>query len=182
MMRIIAGKFRGRKLTTIRGPIRPTADRLRESLFNMLGQTVEDSTWLDLFCGSGAVGLEALSRGARLVVFNDQNPTARKLLDRNLELCGISHGFEIHNRDAFSLIRSYRGSAFDFIFLDPPYDFARYQKLLCKLLPSPVWNENTVLLLEIFKKTKLDFIPSELEITHRLQAGDSVILSLRQKR
>src|ERR1700747_545401 len=90
-MRVIAGTFRSRRLQTLRGlALRPSSDRLRESLFNILGSVVEDSVFVDLFAGSGAVGTGALSRGARQVVFVENHPAGAALVRRNLESLGIS--------------------------------------------------------------------------------------------
>src|ERR1700693_1032786 len=90
-MRVIAGTYRSRKLQTLRGlALRPSSDRLRGSLFNILGSAVEDSIFVDLFAGSGAVGIEALSRGARQVIFVESHAAGAALLRRNLESLGIS--------------------------------------------------------------------------------------------
>ncbi len=176
-MRIIAGKYRGRKLHQPKGAIRPTTDRLRESLFNVLGNGLPGSVWLDLFAGTGAVGLEALSRGASLVVFNDSSREAARLVRRNLETCGVSEGFEVFEKDALTLLNYLRGRRFDFVSLDPPYVYPRYDKLLSKIAetldPSPT------LILEIFKKTPLDFVQPPWELTRTLKAGDSHLLLLR---
>ena len=107
-MRIIAGTCKGRKLARpVRG-VRPTTDRLRESLFNVLGARVEGSFWVDAFAGSGAVGLEAISRGASHVVFNDRSSRARTGVETNLELCRINSGFELYREDAVSLFQAAR--------------------------------------------------------------------------
>lgn len=176
-MRIIAGKYRGRRLQQPKGEIRPTTDRLRESLFNVLGHSVSASVWLDLFAGSGAVGLEALSRGASLVVFNDSSHAAVRLVRRNLELCGISEGFEVFEKDALTLLNQLRGRAFDFVSLDPPYAFPRYDKLLTKI--ADTLDPPPLVILEIFKKTPLDFVEPSWELTRTLRAGDSHLLLLR---
>lgn len=176
-MRIIAGKYRGRRLLQPKAGIRPTTDRLRESLFNVLGDSVVGTVWLDLFAGTGAVGLEALSRGARLAVFNDTNPEAARLVARNLERCGINEGFEIFERDALTLLNRLRGRQFDFVSLDPPYAYPRYDKLLAKiaetLAPSPT------VILEVFKKTSVDFVHSPWGLERTLKAGDSHLLLMR---
>src|SRR5271154_2945949 len=95
-MRIIAGKYRSRTLRSLKGQaLRPTSDRLRETLFNILGPTVEGATFVDLFAGTGAVGIEALSRGARAAVFVEQHAPAAILIRRNLDSLGIKSGAEI---------------------------------------------------------------------------------------
>jgi len=162
-MRIIAGRFKGQRLTVPREKVRPTSERLRGSLFNALGEkSLVDSLWLDAFAGSGAVGIEALSRGAQHVLLNDRDRFACQVIRVNLERCGISTGFSILQKDVFGLLRdppsSLAGRSLSVLFLDPPYDFGRYRKLLSKALASPLVDKNTLMILEIFKKTQLDII------------------------
>ena len=182
-MRIIAGKFRGQRLAAPSRGIKPTTDRLRESLFGALGdENLKASFWLDAFAGSGAIGIEALSRGAEHVIFNDRDHIACKAVEDNLRRCGISSGYSLVRKDVFVLLRNpprhVSGRTLDVLFLDPPYDFGRYRKLLTKLLESPLVGRKTLVILEIFKKTKLDFIPQELSLLRTLKAGDSHLLLL----
>ncbi len=181
-MRIIAGRYKGRRLASVRGSIRPTSERLRETLFDVLGGAVRDSSWLDLFAGSGAVGLEAMSRGAAEVVFNDRDPQAVSLLEKNLDLCGVEEAFRIWNKDAFVLMRQLSGkTTFDFIFLDPPYGYRRYRKLLDKLLASGLCGQGTTVILEVFKKQSLEIIPAGLEVRRLLEGGDNVIVLISSR-
>jgi 16S rRNA (guanine966-N2)-methyltransferase len=132
-MRVISGRFRGRRLIGPKGmELRPTADRLKEAMFNILGQGVENSLWLDVFAGSGSVGLEAISRGARQVDFLDQDPSACRLVRKNLEICGILAGYRLFKDDAFHGLRrlAREGTSYDFIFMDPPYAWEPYVDLL----------------------------------------------------
>lgn len=184
IMRIITGLFKAKRLAKIRIDIRPTSEKLRESLFNVLGDDVKGSIWLDLFAGSGVVGMEALSRGAELVIFNDRDRNSRDLIRENLKRCGASKGFELSGIDAFALIRDpsklYNKKTADYIFLDPPYGFGRYRKLLSKAITSPLFDElNTLIMIEIFRKTKVDFIPPELELNRKITCGDSHLLILK---
>ena len=132
-MRIISGKFRGRRL---KGPtgleLRPTSDRLKESLFNIIGPQIVGATMLDVFGGTGAIGIEAISRGARETVFIENAATAQKLIMQNLKLCGISGGFRIIRQDVFTALRALIRQNFkpDFAYFDPPYDFEPYKDLL----------------------------------------------------
>jgi 16S rRNA (guanine(966)-N(2))-methyltransferase RsmD len=125
-MRIIAGQFRSRTLVAPSGlATRPTSDRLRETLFNVLAPRIQGSAFLDLYAGSGAVGIEALSRGAASVAFVERVPVALAALRANLAKLEIGEGFRIHSGSVGSwLRRSEKGSsqAFDLVFLDPPYD------------------------------------------------------------
>ena len=127
-MRVIAGKYRSRPLQSLRGmDIRPTSDRLRETLFNVLTagnpSALEGSIWLDLFAGTGAVGIEALSRGAREVHFVENSKSAAEAIRKNLQSLGIADGFEILQEElphAFWRMERQKVAA-DVVFLDPPY-------------------------------------------------------------
>lgn len=130
-MRIIAGRFRSRPLQAPAGlATRPTSDRLRETLFNVLAPRIEGARFLDLYAGSGAVGLEALSRGAEQVVWVERAAPALKVLKSNVERLGITSGFRVHAGTATSFLRLPRAAAieFDVVFLDPPYDAAEEYK------------------------------------------------------
>lgn len=118
-MRIIAGKYRGRTLAAFKGDaVRPTADRVKESLFQILSARIIGARVLDLFCGSGALGIESLSRGASEVVFNDMSKDSLALLKKNLER--VTESYCIKNQDFRSCLLGAEGK-FDFIFSDPPY-------------------------------------------------------------
>ncbi len=127
-MRVIAGKFRSRPLRPLRGvDIRPTADRLRETLFNVLTagnpEALEGSVWLDLFAGTGAVGIEAISRGAAMVYFVESEKSAAELVRQNLQSLGITKGFQIMQQKCAKAIAQLDSQQIrpDYIFLDPPY-------------------------------------------------------------
>lgn len=121
-MRIIGGQFRGRKLVEFPGAdVRPTGDRVKESLFNILTPRLYGARVLDLFCGSGALGLESLSRGAAEVVFNDAAKSSLEILKKNLALLKADKSFyRVVNLDYALCLRTLRGK-FDLIFVDPPY-------------------------------------------------------------
>jgi 16S rRNA (guanine(966)-N(2))-methyltransferase RsmD len=124
-MRIIAGEFRSRKLEAPAGmATRPTSDRLRETLFNVLAPRIEGAQFLDLYAGSGAVGIEALSRGAASAVFVERAPAALAALRANLSNLGLTAGFRIQGGSVGGWLRSARGGTgmFDVVFLDPPYE------------------------------------------------------------
>ena len=122
-MRIIAGRFKGRRLAAVRGSMRPTADRVREAVFNILGAEVSGARVLDLFAGSGALGIEALSRGAEAAVFVEQHPTALAVLRRNLELCGLTAQTAVLAQPVAAALRGLaaQGRNFTLVFCDPPY-------------------------------------------------------------
>ena len=125
-MRIVGGEYRSRKLAEFKGEaIRPTADSVRESLFNILRNRVEGCNFLDAFCGTGAVGLEALSRGAASVTFNDFSRESLSVLKKNLEILKVSERVIVKNSEASALLAGYAKESeerkFDIIYLDPPY-------------------------------------------------------------
>ncbi len=125
-MRIIAGSFRSRALQAPAGlATRPTSDRLRETLFNVLAPRIEGAVFLDLYAGSGAVGIEALSRGAAQVVFVERASAALMVLRANLARLGIASGFRVAAESVGGFLRKPGTmAAFDLVFLDPPYDAA----------------------------------------------------------
>ncbi len=120
-MRVVAGTLRGRRLKTPEGrSIRPTTDRIREAIFNLLGPGLEACCALDAFAGTGAMGIEALSRGVGRVTFVDKNPMAHALVQENLKRCGLEGQAELLQSDALGVLNQ-RGAEFELIFLDPPY-------------------------------------------------------------
>lgn len=147
-MRVISGKYRGHSLRSLRGSeIRPTSDRLRETLFNVLTagnpEALRSSVWLDLFAGTGAVGIEALSRGAQQVYFVETSAPAAKLIEHNLRSLGIEDGYKILRDDLSGVIWRLQREHFaaDVVFLDPPYRLRHsYEETLTMLADSSlVW-------------------------------------------
>jgi len=123
-LRIIAGQFRGRKLQSLPGnDVRPTADKVKGALFNMIGPYFEGGKGLDLFAGTGSLGIEALSRGMEQVVFVDRHRLAIRLIQSNLRTLGLERQAEVYHLDAQSALRRFvqEGRQFDVVFLDPPY-------------------------------------------------------------
>ena len=131
-MRIIAGRLKGRRLEGPTGPgLRPTSDRLRETLFNILSPRIAGARVLDGFAGTGAIGLEALSRGAAHVTFVERDPKATAVIAKNVAHCGVSHGCAIVKGEFTRLAaRLGRETPFDLIVLDPPYDLADLEAAL----------------------------------------------------
>jgi 16S rRNA (guanine966-N2)-methyltransferase len=159
-MRVIAGKFRSRPLRSLPGmDLRPTADRLRETLFNVLGAgnpaVFEGKLWLDLCAGTGAVGIEALSRGAAQVHFVESSPAAAGLIRRNLDSLGVEVGFEVVKGDVARVLPKLeaRNVTADFIFLDPPYSTEKiYVQVLQALSQSPLLAPDAVVIVEHEKR------------------------------
>lgn len=187
-MRVIAGKYRSRPLQSLRGlDLRPTADRLRETLFNVLTAgnpaALEGTVGLDLYAGTGAVGIEAISRGAGMVYFVESSAEAAELIRKNLQSLGIETGFQVLNQDAIRALRGLdvRGLAADFVFLDPPYRLeGAYRQILELLSETRLMSPSAVVVVEHQKK----FDPGEaFGLLHRyrkLEQGDAALSFYRR--
>ena len=139
-IRVISGTARGRRLKLVPGDItRPITDRVKESLFNILQQDIANCVFLDLFAGTGSVGIEALSRGAAKVRFVDKNRPAIGTLRKNLEITGLSANAEIFQVDAFSMLRRNPDERFDYIFIAPPQYHDLWSKALELIDAYPNW-------------------------------------------
>ena len=174
-MRIIAGRWKGRRLKALRGKgVRPTSDRVRESWMAALGPAVESAAVLDLFAGSGALGLEALSRGAASVVFVERARTALKTLRANVELLGAEAESTVVTSDAMAYAERLDGPEFDVALADPPYGLGVASRLLESFTRNPfasqLWVEHRV----------SDPIP-ELTGLRQRRYGDTVISILEAK-
>jgi len=143
-LRVISGTARGRKLKSVPGDTtRPITDRVKEALFNILAGDVVDSTWWDLFAGTGAVGIEALSRGASWVRFSDLNRAPIETINWNLEHCGFSERAEIRRGDAFSMLGAQPDKQFEFIYIAPPQYKEMWSRALLALDGNPGWLTET---------------------------------------
>ncbi len=179
-MRIIAGTFRSRTLAAPPGmSTRPTSDRLRETLFNVLAPRIEGAAFLDLYAGSGAVGLEALSRGAARVAFVERAPAALKVLNGNLERLGISGGVRVHAKSVSAFLRSTpRPERQEVLFLDPPYDAAEEYAITLGLLGGTaqgILGAGAVVIAEHRRKQALDEQYGNLKRTRLLEQGDAAM-------
>jgi 16S rRNA (guanine966-N2)-methyltransferase len=190
-MRVIAGKFRTRPLQSLKGTgLRPTSDRLRETLFNVLAagdpSAFDGNVWLDLCAGTGAVGIEALSRGAAKVYFVESSAPAASLIRRNLDSLGLSSSpagsdkadFEVLNQDVTRALRNLeaRDVTADFIFLDPPYRLQKiYQETLTQLAQSRILKPQGTVIAEHEKR----FDPGDgllpLLRCRKLEQGDTAL-------
>lgn len=150
-MRIIGGRLRGRKLQTFKGSqVRPTADRVREALFNILGDKFADANILDLFAGTGALGIEALSRGAQTAVFVDNSAQSLAVLRKNLDRCALQPYARIIQWDIsrnLTCLKCYP-ETFDMVFMDPPYHLDLVTKALQHLLDSGCLSSRALLVAE----------------------------------
>lgn len=162
-MRVIAGKARRLSLKTIEGQdTRPTTDRIKETLFNMINGSLFDCCFLDLFSGSGAIGIEALSRGARLAVMIEQNPKAAECIRENLKTTRLEEEAVVMNCDVMTgLLRLQgKGYVFDFVFMDPPYNHLWEKQVLQQLGQSSLIDEGTTFIIEASLETDFDYLDS----------------------
>jgi 16S rRNA (guanine(966)-N(2))-methyltransferase RsmD len=178
-MRIVAGKFGSRRLASPRGlALRPTSDRLRETLFDVLQAEMEGSVFVDVCAGTGAVGIEALSRGARSAVFLENHRRALAVLRANLRALGIGAAAEVLPLDAARGIKllAERGVRADFVFLDPPYDAREeYDRILEVLEASPVVAAHTRVIVERRRKLALPGRFGRLERRRTIEQGDAAL-------
>jgi 16S rRNA (guanine966-N2)-methyltransferase len=178
-MRVIAGKYRSRTLRSLKGQaLRPTSDRLRETLFNILGTTVEGATFLDLYAGTGAVGIEALSRGARGAIFVEHHAPAAALIRRNLESLDLGGKAEILAVDVLRGLERLESRHLhtQFIFLDPPYaSNDEYGRTLEFLGDSLIVAPEGRVIVEHLRKRPLPERFGELELTRVVEQGDAAL-------
>jgi 16S rRNA (guanine(966)-N(2))-methyltransferase RsmD len=181
-MRIIAGLLRSRTLQAPPGlATRPTSDRLRETLFNVLAPRMEGATFLDLYAGSGAVGMEAVSRGAAHVCFVERAPAAVSVLRGNLERLGLRAGFHIQTGSVGAFLRKPPGDArraFDVVFLDPPYDAAEEYAATLGLLggaAAGLLAPAAAVIAEHRRKERLEGEYGSLKRTRLLEQGDAAL-------
>ena len=180
-MRIVAGKYRSRVLQAPAGlATRPTSDRLRETLFNVLAPRIAGAAFLDLYAGSGAVGLEAASRDAARVACVERAPAALKALHANVERLGVAAKVAVHATGVAAWLKPTSGAErrFDVVFLDPPYDAAEEYKKTLGLLGGAALGllaEGAVVVAEHRRKERLEDRYGALERTRLLEQGDAAL-------
>lgn len=163
-MRVIAGTARRLLLKTVEGmDTRPTTDRIKETLFNMLQPMIPGCKFLDLFSGSGAIGIEALSRGAAYAALVEREPAAANCIRENLERTHLADRARLMERDVMEALRRLEGydDVFDIVFLDPPYNQGLEQKVLHYLASSPMAGEETLIVIEASKETDFSWLEEE---------------------
>ena len=186
-MRIISGKYRSRQIETVASDVvRPTSDKLRGTLFNVIAaaRPIEDTVWLDVYAGSGAVGIEALSRGARQVYFVESSKKAAAVIHENLAALKVESGWELHERDADTALRRLDSQAIacDVCFIDPPYtEEEEYEHTLGFLSQSQMVGPQSLVIAEHSKH----FDPGErvgaLVRFRKLKQGDAVLSFYRKQ-
>lgn len=177
-MRVITGKARGRKLQPVPGSgTRPITDRAKSALFNILGNWIEGARVLDLFAGTGAVGIECLSRGASFVQFNDMNRKAVETIWANLRHCRLDEQAAVYQGDSFQFLQRYRGEPFDLIYIAPP----QYQGLWLKALqiidsrPELLAGYGTVIV-QIHPKEETEVTLARLQAYDRRKYGSVMLI------
>lgn len=181
-MRIITGKARGLKLTAPKNwDVRPTADRVKESLFNIIGSKITGAQVLDLFAGTGNLGLESWSRGAGHIVFTDMSRESLRLVASNIAKCRAQSDTETFYGDACQLLEKLykKGKKFDFIFADPPYNKGLVQKVIAVLDKSPVLTEGGYLIAEHSAHDELGVLPACFELVRCETYGETKISFIR---
>jgi 16S rRNA (guanine(966)-N(2))-methyltransferase RsmD len=172
-MRVIAGRLKGRRLKAPHWDgLRPTSDKLRETLFNILAPRIEGARVLDGYAGTGAVGIEAISRGAAYVTFIEQDRRAVALIEDNLRACSVEGGYTIHRGDVATVLPGLGSNAFDLILLDPPYDIMPIATVLDA--SARALAHGGVVVLEHATRRGLDDV-AWLEPVRRVKSGDSTL-------
>ncbi len=174
MLRIIAGKYRSRKIQDVKSDkTRPTTDKNKESLFNSLGQFFETGRALDLFSGSGSLGLEALSRGIEHVTFVERDPFAYKIIIGNIKTLKIPESkYRVQKADVFSFLRN-DDNKYDLILADPPYALNKYQELLELVASGQLLTSNGIIVMESDKSKHLPEKVDSLVMTKQKTLGNS---------
>lgn len=183
-MRIIAGRWKGKVLNSPRTEkTRPTLDRVKEALFSMLLPYLNDAVVLDLFSGTGNLGIEALSRGAKFAYFNDINHDAIKVIYSNLQLTNYENCAKITKKDYEKCIKSLNGENlfFDIIFLDPPYEAKVEEKCLEMLSKSDFVHEETVIILESDKDKKFNECVEGLQLVDKRTYGRVMLRTYKRE-
>lgn len=181
-MRIISGTARGTNLYTLEGQAtRPTLDRVKESLFNIIQEEISDSIFLDLFSGSGAIGLEAASRGAKKVILCDKSKDAIKIINKNIEKTHMKEKVELYNLDYETLIKSKIKEKLDIIYIDPPYDSNFVIKSIEMIIKQNIIHNNTKIIVETDNEEKIlkELEKMNVEIIDRRKYGRAVLIFLK---
>jgi 16S rRNA (guanine966-N2)-methyltransferase len=182
MMRIIAGRFRSRRLKGTPPPgIRPTSDKLRETIFNILGSTIQGATFLDGCAGMGAMGIEAISRGAAEVYFVDQSRKATRIVRENLEELDIKAGFKVLEMDLPKALDTLR-MRFDIAFVDPPYEREDlYAACLERFGSRQLLTPDGLLIIEHSRREELPESIGSIHLVRSLVQGDAALAFYRAK-
>ncbi len=179
MIKVLGGEKKGQSIFSIEGDdLRPTSGKVKEALFNILGDKIQDAHFLDLFAGSGSVGIEALSRGANHSTFIEKDKIHFQLLTKNIERVNYQNSSALYCVDAVKFKRS--DPLYDIVFIDPPYSSAVLEKILPGIGGSVMIQKNGILIVEHFKKKELEPVYGFFSLKRRYSYGDT-LLSLYQR-
>lgn len=180
-MRVISGKFKGRQLVSFKADhIRPTTDRVKESLFNMLMGEVEGAVVLDLFSGTGSLGIEAYSRGAKFVTFVEKHAQSRKIIADNLKNLKINENVEVIADDVFKFLTDEGSSLFDLVFIDPPFTESLGDSVMQAISISPILSKSATIAIETGTKEPIADKYQDLICVTRRQFGDKQLSIFRR--
>lgn len=182
-MRIVSGKYKGRILTSFTADhIRPTMDRVKETLFNKWMNDVDDARVLDLFAGTGSLGLEALSRGAKHVDFVELNIKSIQILKKNIDLLKISRlECSVTQKDVIVFLKKYEGPAYNLILVDPPFTEKMAHKVMTALDASACFDDTTLIAIESLKQERMDEEYTNLIRYDFKDYGDKFLSFFRKK-
>ena len=181
-MRIISGTARGTKLYTLSGlETRPTLDRVKESIFNIIQNNIADALILDLFAGSGAIGLETLSRGAKKAVLCDKSKEACEIIKKNINKTHMEEKVELYNLDFTLCIEKVKNQKFDIIYIDPPYNTNNIKESLKKIINYEILSEEGIIILETDDETRIlkEIENIDVEIKDKRKYGRASIIFLK---
>lgn len=180
-MRVIKGKAKGRRLKASKGlDIRPTSDKVKESVFNIIGDKIDGAVFLDLCAGIGNVGIEAASRGAKEIAFVESNQKAVKLIKENLLLCHLEEYSNVIFSDAVKFLKTAEGK-FDIIFFDPPYRSGLLQDALAVFEKKEMLNPDGILIVEHLSRTILSEKIGGLILLKKYKYGDTTLSLYKRK-
>lgn len=182
-MRIISGKARGTKLYTLDSmSTRPTLDRVKESIFNIIQNEIEEAIILDLFTGSGAIGLEMLSRGAKKAVLCDKSKEAIEIVKKNIEKTHMNEKVELYNCDFKSCLEKVKNQKFDIIYIDPPYETDFIAQSLKKIIELDIIKEESKIILETDNEQRMlkDIENMDVEVIDKRKYGRATIIFLKK--
>lgn len=171
-MRVISGKYGGRKLVSFsEDHIRPTTDRIKGVIFNRLQNFIQNARVIDLFAGTGSLGIEALSWGAREVLFVEKNPKSLNIIKKNLQSLAISESFNIVKADVLKFLKSHQ-EQYDLILIDPPFTEKMADEVMIAVSQSLIFHKNTIIVIESSKHEKILDQYLNLKLDERKDYGD----------
>jgi 16S rRNA (guanine966-N2)-methyltransferase len=183
-LRVISGLAKGRKLKDVPGDTtRPVTDRVKEAVFNILAGDVQDSNWWDIFGGTGAIGIEALSRGAAFVRFSDLNRLPIETIKANLQTTGFEAQAEIRRGDAFSMLAAPPDRPFEYLYIAPPQYKEMWSKALLALDGNPGWlsDEGAWVIVQIHPLENKELVLQNLEKFDQRKYGSTLLLFYEKK-